>query len=164
MCSQMMHFHLILIALPKEVDWGSHPMIWFSYGFSIDKTHSLLLLLRNKSLWRFSIESRFKIISNFSLSIKCIFFFCFYQSTIPFLPCHSVCRLGNWVGLCKTTSLVERLCSSRPHPKIRYMIRKILQSYKKKASKINVWTCWIWVNFIYISGWLYSLSKWNVSF
>lgn len=123
MCSQMMHFHLILIALPKEVDWGSHPMIWFSYGFSIDKTHSLLLLLRNKSLWRFSIESRLKIISNFSLSIKCIFFFCFYQSTIPFLPCHSVCRLGNWVGLCKTTSLVERLCSSRPHPKIRYMIR-----------------------------------------
>lgn len=113
-----------------------------------------------KSHWDFTILNRMSIENHFLFLTKhkMYLFFLFYQSTIPFLPCHSVCRLGNWVGLCKTTSLVERLCSSRPHPKIRYMIRKILQSYKKKASKINVWTCWIWVNFIYISGWLYSLS------
>lgn len=76
---------------------------------------------------RMSIENHFLFLTKHKMYL----FFLFYQSTIPFLPCHSVCRLGNWVGLCKTTSLVERLCSSRPHPKIKYMIRKILQSYKK---------------------------------
>lgn len=87
-----------------------------------------------KSHWDFTILNRMSIENHFLFLTKhkmYLFFFFFYQSTIPFLPCHSVCRLGNWVGLCKTTSLVERLCSSRPHPKIKYMIRKILQSYKK---------------------------------
>lgn len=66
MCSQMMHFHLILIALPREVDCGSHPMIWFYYGFSIDKTSNIIVAQEKVIVTlRFSIESRLKIISIF---------------------------------------------------------------------------------------------------